>query len=91
MYHYSLRKEPLGLKEELIKKSCIWSFAVCGSETWTVGKNEQWVVNAFETCSWRGMLKIKWTDRITKDEVFQRAKEKILLLKNFYKIDATHG
>jgi len=27
------------------------------------------------------MLKIKWTDRITNDEVFQRAKEERLLLK----------
>jgi hypothetical protein len=26
-------------------------------------------------------LKIKWTDRITNDEAFQRAKEEILLLK----------
>jgi hypothetical protein len=37
------------------------------------------------------MLKIKWTDRITNDEVFQRAKEERLLLKKFKKIDATHG
>jgi len=28
------------------------------------------------------MLKIKWTDGITNDEVFQRAKEDKLLLKN---------
>ena len=48
------------------------------------------VINAFETWSWRGMLKIKWTDRITNDEVFQRAKEEILLL-NMLKVDATHG
>jgi hypothetical protein len=27
------------------------------------------------------MLKIKWTDRIMNDEVFQRAKEERLLLK----------
>jgi len=27
------------------------------------------------------MLKIKWTDRIMKDEVFQRSKEERLLLK----------
>jgi len=27
------------------------------------------------------MLKIKWTDRITKDEGFQRAKEERLLLR----------
>ena len=35
--------------------------------------------SAFKTWSWRGML--KWTDRITNDEVFQRAKEERLLLK----------
>jgi len=29
------------------------------------------------------MLKIKWTDRITNDEVIQRAKEEKLLLKIF--------
>jgi hypothetical protein len=27
------------------------------------------------------MLKIKWTDRITNDEVFQKSKEEELLLK----------
>jgi hypothetical protein len=46
----------------------------------TVGKSDERVVNVFETWSWRGMLKIKWTDRITKDEVFQRAKEERLRL-----------
>jgi hypothetical protein len=33
-------------------------------------KNEGRVLNAFETWCWRRMLKIKWTDRITNDEVF---------------------
>jgi len=32
------------------------------------------VVNAFETCSWRRMLKLKWTDRVTNNEVSQMAK-----------------
>ena len=59
----------LEIKKKLVK-SCIWSVAVYGSETETVGKNEEWVVNVFETWSWRGMLKIKWIDRITNDEVF---------------------
>jgi len=49
-------------------KSCIWSVAPYGSETWTLGKNEERVLNAFETWCWRGMLKINWTDRITNDE-----------------------
>jgi len=39
------------------------------------------VANAFETWCWRRMLRIKWTYRITNDEVFQSAKEVILLLK----------
>jgi hypothetical protein len=43
-------------------KICIWSVAVYGSETWTLGKNEVRVVNAFETRCCRRMLKIKWTD-----------------------------
>ena len=70
----------LEMKKKLIK-SCIWSVALYGSETWTLGKNEERFVNAFETWSWRRMLKIKWTDRIMNDEVFQRAKEERLLLK----------
>jgi len=45
-----------------------------------VGKSEERVVSAFETWSWRRMLKIEWTVRITNGEVFQRAKEERLLL-----------
>ena len=45
-------------------------------------KNEVRVVNSFETWSWKRMLKINWTDRITNDEVFQRAKEERLFQKS---------
>jgi hypothetical protein len=67
--------------KKIIIKSCIWSVALCGSETWTLGKNEERVVDAFETLCWRRMLKIKRRDRITNDKVFQRAEEERLLLK----------
>jgi hypothetical protein len=40
------------------------------SETWTLGKNEERIVNAIETWRWRRTLKIKWTDRVTNGEVF---------------------
>jgi hypothetical protein len=66
-------------------KSCAWSFAVCGSETWTAGKNDERIINSFEAWCWRRILKMKWTDRIMNDEVFQRAKEERLLLKLFKK------
>ena len=60
---------------------CIWNVALFRSETGTVGKNEERIINAFETWCWKRILKTKWTDRITNGEVFQRAKEEILLLK----------
>jgi hypothetical protein len=60
---------------------CIWSVAVYGPETRTVGENEEGLVNGFETWCWRRMLQIKWTGRITNGEVFQREKEERLLLK----------
>ena len=44
-------------------------------------KTEERLINAHETWCWRRMLKIKWTGRITNDEVFQRVKEERLLLK----------
>ena len=68
------------MKKKLIK-SCIWSVSLYGSEAWTLRKNGERVVNAFETWRWRRMLKIKWTDRITNDEDFKKAKEERLLLK----------
>jgi hypothetical protein len=39
------------------------------------------VVKAFQTRCWRGRLKIKGTDGIMTDEIFQKAKEERLLLK----------
>jgi len=67
------------MKKKLIE-SCIWSVALYGSEIWTLVKNEERIINAFETWCWRRMLKIKLTDRIRND-VFQRMKEERLLLK----------
>ena len=76
--------------EKKLIKSCIWSVALYGSEMWAAGKNEERIIGAFETWCWRRMLEIKWTDGITNDEVFQRAKEERVLLKNL-KTDATNG
>ena len=63
-----------------LTNSCIWSVALYGSETWALGKNEERAINGFEAWCWRRMLKIKWTDRIRNDEVFQKLKEERLLL-----------
>jgi hypothetical protein len=42
-------------------------------------KNEERAVNAFETWCRRIVLKIKWKDRITNDEVFRSAKKERLI------------
>jgi hypothetical protein len=39
-------------------------------------KNEDSVINAFDTWYWRRTLKIKWTDRIKNDELFKGRKKK---------------
>jgi hypothetical protein len=45
-----------------IKNKRISGDSLYGSETWTLGKNEERVVNAFETWCCGGMLKIKRKD-----------------------------
>jgi hypothetical protein len=68
------------MKKKLIKVVFgVLLFVDQGHGSWE--KNEEGVVNSSETWCWRGILKIKWTDSITNDEVFQRAKEKRLILK----------
>jgi len=59
----------------------MWSFAVCGSEVGTVEKCEERVINVFGTWSWRGMLEIKWADRITNNVTFSKMNEERLVLK----------
>ena len=85
LYKVDLLLCPNNLSLEIVNKlikSCIWSVAVYGSEIWTVGKNEERVVNEFETWSWRGMLKIKWTGRITTDEVLKKGERRKSTFKN---------
>jgi hypothetical protein len=71
------------MKMKLIK-CCIWSVAVYGSETWTLGKNEDRVVNAFKAWSCRRMLKIKWQIKLRLLKFFKGEKRKIIfkILKN---------
>jgi hypothetical protein len=58
-------RKMLGTTVNKLIKCCIWTVDVCGSETLTLGVNEERVVNGFETWCWRRMLKIKLTGRIT--------------------------
>jgi hypothetical protein len=47
-----------------------------GSEAWTITAAEQKRPEAMEMWCYRRMLKIKWTERITNEEVLRRVGEK---------------
>ena len=63
------------LEKELRKKllKCfVWSVVLYGAETWTLRRNEQKQLEAFEMWVWRRMEYVKWTDKIKNAVVLER-------------------
>lgn len=56
-----------------------------GCETWTIAKEERRRIEAFEMWCYRRMKKIRWTDRITNEEVLEGVSEKKSIWKNIQK------
>lgn len=57
-------------------KMFVWSVALYGSETWTISSAEKRRIEAFEMWCYRRMLKIRWVDKVTNEEVLKRIGEK---------------
>ena len=49
-----------------IVKCFAWSVALYGAKTWTLRRNEQKRLEAFEMWIWRRMESVKWTANIKK-------------------------
>jgi hypothetical protein len=64
----------LNLRKKLVK-SYIWSIALYGIETWTLGKVDQKYLESFEMWCWKRMEKIIWTDRMKNEDDLHRVKE----------------
>ena len=63
------------LNIELRKKlarSYVWSIALYGSETWTLGKLERKYLESFEVWCWRTIRKIKFSGKITNERVGEK-------------------
>ena len=45
-------------------KCFVWSVVLYCAETWTLRRNEQKQLEAFEMWVWRSMERVKWTDKI---------------------------
>ena len=70
----------LKLRKKLVK-CYVWSVALYGAETWTLRKKERNYLEAFEMWCWRRIEKIKWTDRVTNEEVLRRVGEERTIIK----------
>ena len=44
-------------------------FGMYGAETWTLIRVSGKLLEAFEMWTWRKMLKISWTEKVTNEEV----------------------
>ena len=62
-----LRKKPV--------KSCVWSMALYGAETWTLRATDQKRLESFEMWCWRRMEKISGTDHVRNEEVLLTVNE----------------
>jgi hypothetical protein len=47
----------------------VWTIALHGSEIWTLRKLKYKYLKSFETWCWRRVEKIKWSEKITNEEV----------------------
>ena len=64
----------LELRKKLVK-CYIWSIALYGAETWTLGAVDQKHLESFELWCRRRMEKISWTDHLRNEEVLLGVKE----------------
>ena len=70
------------LKKKLVR-CYVWNIALYSSEeTWTLRKLERKYLETFEMWCWGRMEKIKWSEKITNEQVLDRIGEKITLINN---------
>ena len=59
----------------------MWRVALYGAETWTLRKEDEKRLEAFEMCVWRAMEKVKRVDKVRNDEVLRKIREDRRILK----------
>jgi len=61
-------------------KALVWPVATYGCESWTLRKNEETRLDAFEMKGLRKVLRVSWTAKKTNEWVLNKAKVKRELL-----------
>ena len=54
-------KDIILLTKVHIVKASVFPVVMCGCESWTIKKAEQWKINAFKLWCWRRLLRVPWT------------------------------
>ena len=73
------RSLDVGLRKRLIRCYVLSTF-LYASETWTLNKDLESRINAFELWIYRRMLRVSYADRITNVRIFEMVKDKPRLL-----------
>jgi len=63
-----------GLKARLIK-ALVWPIVTYGSEAWTLNKELEGNIGAFEMQCYRRCMRISYTEHVMNDEVLQRVRQ----------------
>ena len=74
------RNIPLTTRERILK-CYIWSTLQYGAETWTITDTMAKRLQAFEMWTYRRMLRISWTEKISNEAVLKRLNVKDRLIK----------
>ena len=52
-----------------VVKAMVFPVIMCGCESWTIKKVECWRIDAFELWCWRGVLRVPWTARSSRESI----------------------
>ena len=74
------RKIPLNTRKRILK-CYVWSTLQYGAETWTITESMAKKIAAFEMWTYRRMLRIAWTEKVTNERVIERINIKERLYK----------
>ena len=61
-----------------LTKALVWPVATYGCESWTLRKNEETRLDAFEMKRLRKILRVSWTEKITNEWVLNKVNRELL-------------
>ena len=56
-------------------KVMVFPVVMYGCESWTIKKVECWRIDAFELWCWRGVLRVPWTTRSSRESILKESPE----------------